>query len=84
MPAPPIHKTTSNMAKEIEEQKQMTMEEYLLSQLDEPALLKGGGVMTRADGTPMTKNEVKTYYDRNRDTREGTGMTAGLSLRYLV
>ena len=26
----------------------------------------------------------KTYYDRNRDTREGTGMTAGLSSRYLV
>lgn len=26
----------------------------------------------------------KTYYDRKRDTREGTGMAAGLSSRYLV
>ena len=31
-----------------------------------------------------TSKPPKTYYDRNRDIREGTGMTAGLSLRYLV
>lgn len=35
-----------------------TMEEYLLSQLDEPVVLKDGSVATKPDGTPMTKNEA--------------------------
>lgn len=35
-----------------------TMEDYLLSQLDEPVVLKDGSVATKPDGTPMTKNEA--------------------------
>ena len=34
------------------------MEEYLLSQLDTPVILKDGTMMTKADGTPMTKQEA--------------------------
>ena len=33
----------------------MTMEEYLLSQLDTPVVLKDGTMMTKPDGSPMTK-----------------------------
>ena len=32
-----------------------TMEEYLLSQLDTPVVLKDGTMMTKPDGSPMTK-----------------------------
>ena len=39
------------MPKETEQQ---TMEEYLLSQLDEPVMLKDGTMMTKPDGSPMT------------------------------
>ena len=38
------------MAKETEQQ---TMEEYLLSQLDTPVVLKDGTMMTKPDGSPM-------------------------------
>lgn len=38
--------------------KQQTMEEYLLSQLDTPVLLKDGTTATKPDGTPMTKQEA--------------------------
>ena len=34
------------------------MEEYLLSQLDTPVILKDGSLMKKADGTPMTKQEA--------------------------
>ena len=34
------------------------MEEYLLSQLDTPVVLKDGTTMTKPDGTPMTKQEA--------------------------
>ena len=34
---------------------EMTMEEYLLSQLDTPVVLKDGTMMTKPDGSPMTK-----------------------------
>ena len=37
---------------------QQTMEEYLLSQLDTPVVLKDGTMMTKPDGTPMTKQEA--------------------------
>ena len=37
---------------------EMTMEEYLLSQLDTPVVLKDGTMMTKPDGTPMTKQEA--------------------------
>ncbi len=36
----------------------MTMEEYLLSQLDTPVRLKDGSVAKKEDGTPMTKQEA--------------------------
>lgn len=38
--------------------KQMTMEEYLLSQLETPVVLKDGTTATKPDGTPMTKQEA--------------------------
>lgn len=34
------------------------MEEYLLSQLDTPVILKDGTMMQKPDGTPMTKQEA--------------------------
>ena len=43
------------MAKQDE---QRTMEEYLLSQLDTPVILKDGTMMQKPDGTPMTKQEA--------------------------
>ena len=43
------------MAKQEETQ---TMEEYLLSQLDTPVILKDGTMMTKPDGSPMTKQEA--------------------------
>ena len=43
------------MAKDKEQQ---TMEEYLLSQLDTPVVLKDGTMMTKPDGSPMTKQEA--------------------------
>jgi hypothetical protein len=47
------------MAREKNEgREQMTMEEYLLSQLDTPVVLKDGSVAVKADGTPMTKQEA--------------------------
>ena len=44
------------MAKDKETE--MTMEEYLLSQLDTPVILKDGTMMKKPDGTPMTKQEA--------------------------
>jgi acyl CoA:acetate/3-ketoacid CoA transferase len=43
------------MAKEKE---QMTMEEYLLSQLETPVKLKDGTAATKEDGSVMTKQEA--------------------------
>ena len=37
---------------------EMTMEEYPLSQLDTPVVLKDGTMMTKPDGSPMTKQEA--------------------------
>ena len=39
-------------------EEQQTMEEYLLSQLDTPVVLKDGTMMTKPDGSPMTKQEA--------------------------
>ena len=44
------------MAKE--QQEQQTMEEYLLSQLDTPVVLKDGTQMKAPDGHVMTKQEA--------------------------
>ncbi len=40
------------------EDKQMTMEEYLLRQLDTPVVLKNGKEMKAQDGHTMTKQEA--------------------------
>ena len=40
---------------EKQEATQQTMEDYLLSQLDTPVVLKDGTMMTKPDGSPMTK-----------------------------
>ena len=45
------------MATENDKQ-EMTMEEYLLSQLETPVVLKNGEIMRNSDGTPMTKQEA--------------------------
>ena len=45
------------MAKD-KEQEQMTMEEYLLNQLDDPVVLKDGKTMLKPDGSPMKKQEA--------------------------
>ena len=44
------------MAKKDNEQQ--TREEYLLSHLDTPVILKDGSTATKADGSPMTKQEA--------------------------
>ena len=41
-----------------DKKEEMTMEEYLLSQLDTPVLLKDGTMATKQDGTPLTKQEA--------------------------
>lgn len=45
------------MAKKDNEQQ--TREEYLLSHLDTPVILKDGSTATKADGSPMTDEEKK-------------------------
>ena len=44
------------MAKETEQLRHM--EEYLLAQVDTPVVLKDGTMMTKPDGSPMTKQEA--------------------------
>ena len=46
------------MAKEKEPQEEQTIEDYLLSQLDTPVILKDGSMAQKPDGTPMTKQEA--------------------------
>ena len=48
------------------------MEEYLLSQLDTPVVLKDGTMMTKPDGSPMTKQEaIATNILNDEGRREG-------------
>ena len=61
------------MAKQ-EEQK--TMEEYLLSQLDTPVVLKDGTMMTKPDGSPMTK-QVRAPFTQGGGLRRGCGKMVG-------
>ena len=49
------------MAKQEETQ---TMEEYLLSQLDTPVVLKDGTMMTKPDGSPMTMTGLSVPVNR--------------------
>ena len=39
-------------------EEQQTLEEYLRSQLDTPGVRKDGTMMTKPDGSPMTKQEA--------------------------
>ena len=63
---------TDTMAKETEQQ---TMEEYLLSQLDTPVVLKDGTMMTKPDGSPMTK-QVRAPFTQGGGLRRGCGIAA--------
>ena len=58
------------MAKQEETQ---TMEEYLLSQLDTPVVLKDGTMMTKPDGSPMTK-QVRAPFTQGGGLRRGCGV----------
>ena len=60
------------MAKETEQQ---TMEEFLLSQLDTPVVLKDGTMMTKPDGSPMTK-QVRAPFTQGGGLRRGCGIAA--------
>ena len=62
------------MAKE--QQEQQTMEEYLLSQLDTPVVLKDGTMMTKPDGSPMTK-QVRAPFTQGGGLRRGCGKMVG-------
>ena len=58
------------------EQEQQTMEEYLLSQLDTPVVLKDGTMMTKPDGSPMTK-QVRAPFTQGGGLRRGCGKMVG-------
>ena len=52
-------KTTANMAKKEQEPEQaQTLEDFLLSQLDQPVILKEGGQAMGPDGKPLTKQQA--------------------------
>ena len=61
------------MAKQEEQQ---TMEEYLLSQLDTPVVLKDGTQMKAADGHIMTK-QVRAPFTQGGGLRRGCGKMVG-------
>ena len=46
------------MAKKEQPPEQQTMEDYLLSQLDTPVILKDGTHATTPDGKPLTKQQA--------------------------
>ena len=52
------------------------MEEYLLSQLDTPVVLKDGTMMTKPDGSPMTK-QVRVPFTQGGGLRRGCGKMVG-------
>ena len=59
----------------MEKNEQQTMEEYLLSQLDTPVVLKDGTMMTKPDGSPMTK-QVRAPFTQGGGLRRGCGIAA--------
>ena len=48
----------------MEKNEQQTMEEYMLSQLDTPVVLKDGTMMTKPDGSPMTMTGLSVPVNR--------------------
>ena len=53
-----LTKTTANMAKKEEPEQAQTLEDFLLSQLDQPVILKEGGHAMGPDGKPLTKQQA--------------------------
>ena len=51
-------KTSRNMAKKEEPEQAQTLEDFLLSQLDQPVILKEGGQAMGPDGKPLTKQQA--------------------------
>ena len=49
---------TRNMAKKDEPEQAQTLEDFLLSQLDQPVILKEGGQAMGPDGKPLTKQQA--------------------------
>lgn len=47
-----------NMAKKEEPEQAQTLEDFLLSQLDQPVILKEGGTAMGPDGKPLTKQQA--------------------------
>ena len=50
--------TPTNMAKKEEPEQAQTLEDFLLSQLDQPVILKEGGQAMGPDGKPLTKQQA--------------------------
>ena len=46
------------MAKKEETEQAQTLEDFLLSQLDQPVILKEGGTAMGPDGKPLTKQQA--------------------------
>jgi len=46
------------MAKKDEPEQAQTLEDFLLSQLDQPVILKEGGTAMGPDGKPLTKQQA--------------------------
>lgn len=46
------------MAKKEEPEQAQTLEDFLLSQLDQPVILKEGGTAMGPDGKPLTKQQA--------------------------
>ena len=46
------------MAKKYEPEQAQTLEDFLLSQLDQPVILKEGGQAMGPDGKPLTKQQA--------------------------
>ena len=53
-----LTKTHRNMAKKEEPEQAQTLEDFLLSQLDQPVILKEGGQAMGPDGKPLTKQQA--------------------------
>ena len=47
-----------NMAKKEQPEQAQTLEDFLLSQLDQPVILKEGGQAMGPDGKPLTKQQA--------------------------
>lgn len=53
-----LTKTSSNMAKKDETEQPQTLEDFLLSQLDQPVIIKDGSTAMGPDGKPLTKQQA--------------------------